>query len=862
MNSEQLLYLAPYLISLGVSLGIFLYSWQHRNVKGARAYLWYVAGQLLSTMGFIFETISPNLSVKIFWDKFQWLTEGFIIIFAFLVFVFQFTEAKQRNPKLFWAIMLIIPLAFNLIVATDGAHHLIYENAHLEMSRPYSQLTYNFTPAVYLFSLYIYGAPLYGMLLLLRFAFKKQDIYRWQAVTITLGFLIPLGFSLLALFNIIFTPQRDATPITFAIGNMVVMWGLFRFGTLEVVPIARERVIENLNDPVFVLDTNNRIIDVNPAALEFVEKEMRHVIGAPCEKIFQGWTEMREILQQTGEQTEELRKHTSDDVIFYEVNLSNIFNNLHEVIGRTLVIHDITRIKTLEVSYRILSSELEKRVQERTEELRESAERYRAVVQNQTEFIVRWKPNGSRVFVNEAYCRYFDITPEQAYGTNFMPLIVEEDRSAVEQKIIRLLSGDVNAETDIHRVIRPDGSIGWQEWTDQVLYDETGKPIEIQSVGRDVTERKLAEETILKQLAFDELMTRLLANFATCSYDEANSNIDSALREIAEFMDGDFAAILLLSEDGKSWKFLRHWESPQRTLPKRPAESIPTEALTWTENKILQGESIRINSLDDYPPEAVADRKFGESEGIKSLLSVPIRGKAQSIAGAVDIVSYTHHVTWTESDVTHLKLIGDAIANLLERKRAEEDLAEAYDTTLEGWAKALELRDKETEGHSRRVTEITLAVARAAGIPEKEIEHIRRGAILHDIGKMGIPDEILRKNGPLTEEDRVIVNKHPITAYNLLKPIAFLKKALDIPYCHHEKWDGSGYPRGMKGEQIPLAARIFAVADVWDALSYDRPYNQAWSREKIISYLIEQSGKHFDPTIVRLFLSMVEKGEI
>jgi len=204
----------------------------------------------------------------------------------------------------------------------------------------------------------------------------------------------------------------------------------------------------------------------------------------------------------------------------------------------------------------------------------------------------------------------------------------------------------------------------------------------------------------------------------------------------------------------------------------------------------------------------------------------------------------------------------DSINAEAKRERAEADLAQAYDTTLEGWAKALELRDKETEGHSRRVTETTLAVARAMGFNEQELIPIRRGSILHDIGKMGIPDDILRKNGDLTEEERIIVNRHPITALDLLKPIAYLQDALDIPYCHHEKWDGTGYPRGLRGEQIPLSARIFAVVDVWDALSSDRPYRNAWPRERIGRYLLNESGYHFDPNVVTLFLALVEKGEI
>ena len=218
-------------------------------------------------------------------------------------------------------------------------------------------------------------------------------------------------------------------------------------------------------------------------------------------------------------------------------------------------------------------------------------------------------------------------------------------------------------------------------------------------------------------------------------------------------------------------------------------------------------------------------------------------------------------------DITALKELERELRELnidLEKRvrSRTQELAEAYDVTLEGWAKALELRDKETEGHSRRVTETTVTVARTMGIEEEELDQIRRGAILHDIGKMGVPDHILRKEGALTEDERQIIMKHPATAYELLRQIPFLEKALDIPYSHHERWDGSGYPRGLKERAIPLPARIFAIVDVWDALSSDRPYRKAWKRAEVIQYLINESGKHFDPHVVNIFLALVEKGEI
>jgi response regulator RpfG family c-di-GMP phosphodiesterase len=192
-------------------------------------------------------------------------------------------------------------------------------------------------------------------------------------------------------------------------------------------------------------------------------------------------------------------------------------------------------------------------------------------------------------------------------------------------------------------------------------------------------------------------------------------------------------------------------------------------------------------------------------------------------------------------------------------QRANLDLTLAYDTTLEGWSRALDLRDKETEGHTQRVMELTLDLARAMGLGEEELVHVRRGVLLHDIGKMGIPDQILLKPGPLTDDEWVIMKKHPGYALDLLSPIAYLRPALDIPYAHHEKWDGTGYPRGLQGEGIPRTARIFAVIDVWDALRSDRPYRSAWSQDKTLAYIHEQAGRHFDPAVVAAFLQLLKE---
>ncbi len=203
---------------------------------------------------------------------------------------------------------------------------------------------------------------------------------------------------------------------------------------------------------------------------------------------------------------------------------------------------------------------------------------------------------------------------------------------------------------------------------------------------------------------------------------------------------------------------------------------------------------------------------------------------------------------------------------VLEREKLQEAhsrLMDAYEATIEGWSHAMDLRDRETEGHSRRVADLTVKMAKEFGMSEEELGYVRRGALLHDMGKLGIPDSILQKPAKLTDEEWKIMRKHPQFAYDMLYPVEYLRSALDIPYCHHEKWDGSGYPRQLKNEEIPISARIFAIVDVWDAVTSDRPYRPAWKKEEAIVYIREQSGKHFDPKVVDLFFKVMgENGSL
>jgi len=291
-----------------------------------------------------------------------------------------------------------------------------------------------------------------------------------------------------------------------------------------------------------------------------------------------------------------------------------------------------------------------------------------------------------------------------------------------------------------------------------------------------------------------------------------------------------------------------------------PRTSIRTGE--WLAGRVaINGKMVHIPDLQEVKDFEQA--RFIQQENFHAYIGVPVIVKGQ-IKGVFEVFNRSHlsiNEDWQQFLLTLAGQAAIAIDNsqLFDNlQKSNDDLKRAYDITLEGWARALELRDRETEGHTRRVTDLTMKLAQHMGIRDDELENIYRGVLLHDIGKMGVPDHILRKTGSLSDSEVAEMRKHPQYAYDLLYPIQYLRPAIDIPYCHHEHWDGSGYPRGLKGESIPLAARIFSVVDIWDALLSNRPYRDAWPREKVISYIKDISGELLDPQIVDIFLGLIE----
>src|SRR5215211_4671755 len=340
---------------------------------------------------------------------------------------------------------------------------------------------------------------------------------------------------------------------------------------------------------------------------------------------------------------------------------------------------------------------------------------------------------------------------------------------------------------------------------------------------------------------------------------ELSATLQVVLYQTRARLHVDACAILLLDPHSQTLEY----SSSQGFQ----TEMIKTSHLHLGEGRAgyaMQEKRIFGRAAIESPAEIPDRAQLIAEEHVVAYFIAPLMAK-EKLLGALEIyhrtplIMKTEWLKFLETLAGQTAIAIDNATLFADLQRSHADLTQAYDTSREGWSAALDLRDKETEGHTKRVTEMTVRLAERMGVTSPELIHIRRGALLHDIGKMGVPDRILLKPDTLTDEEWVIMHMHPTYAFQMLKPIAYLSPALDIPYCHHEKWDGTGYPRGLRGEEIPLGARIFCIVDVYDALTSNRPYRAAWPKEKALHHIQELSGSHFDPQVVDAFLKMLSE---
>jgi PAS domain S-box-containing protein/putative nucleotidyltransferase with HDIG domain len=466
-------------------------------------------------------------------------------------------------------------------------------------------------------------------------------------------------------------------------------------------------------------------------------------------------------------------------------------------------------------------------------------------------------PTDNLQYTDEMY-RLFDVSAQefQHNKAGLLALILAADQPKVQKWLDEIIAGRLVKELDF-RLFHKSGELHYLQSRGTAQFDPLGNPVAFIGIAQDISDRKLAGIQIHQQI---ERLTSLgRIDKAIISTFDLGIMMETVLSQVISQLQVDAADILLLDHDSQTLEYLTG--SGFSTKGSERAHVPFGRSLAGRAAK--EQHTIRVDDLREQPDDSFVS-ELVVKVGFVTYFGVPLisRGKVKGVLEVFHRTSLYPYAEWVDFLNTLAGQAAIAIENaalFTNLEQSNKELSQAYDATIEGWSRALDLRDKETEGHTLRVTELTLRLASEFAFTKTQMLHIRWGALLHDIGKMGIPDKILLKPDELSEEESAIMRKHPQYSYDLLQPIAFLLPALDIPYCHHEKWDGTGYPRGLKGEEIPLQARVFTVVDVWDALCSDRPYRPGWPEQKVLDYILTQSGSYFDPQVVDTFIDMQKK---
>ncbi len=420
------------------------------------------------------------------------------------------------------------------------------------------------------------------------------------------------------------------------------------------------------------------------------------------------------------------------------------------------------------------------------------------------------------------------------------------------QKISEGLHG-LRRENSVVQVEIPIPSRAGVNWYEARLIPTFSRQVVI--FLRDITKHKQSEERIKNQL--DQLAAMRSIDLAITSGADLKQTLSMILDYVRIHLSVDAAAVLLLNPQTQRLDFaagIGFWTVALQHTHLEMGESLAGQAAQ--EQKIIHIPDLKKHKTGLLRSPILSGEKFIQYYAIPLIAREQVLGVLE-IFHRSNLSADQDWMNFLNALAGQASIAIDSAVMFKDLQRSNVELTLAYDKTIDGWSRALDLRDKETEYHTRRVTELTVRLARQMGIPESEIIHIRRGATLHDIGKVAIPDYILFKPAPLTEGEWAIMRRHPLIAAEILKPIAYLAPALPIPRSHHEKWNGSGYPDRLVGEDIPLAARLFAFADIYDALTSDRPYRRAWSKADALDFICKNSGTHLDPGIVPEFVRMM-----
>ncbi len=815
------------LLATGICGTVALLLWRRRHNPGGLPLVLLLSVGSIWSFAVALEAVATDIPTKIIWSKIEYLGAANAGL-LFVLFAAQYTHSDRWLTRRSILLLTIIPVVTLIFAITNEWHHWLWNSFILDSSSGDTILIYGHGQWFYVTAIYSYALAFFGMLIMVRFVIRSPGVYRLQTGAMLIGALGPLMSGAMYLLGIGPLRGLNTSPLAFGLTGIVIAWAVYRYQFLDLAPIARDMLVEQLADGVVVTDWQDRVVDVNPAARRILGKNRVNVgqrlelpgLVSPQSSNGQAMTEF--VTEQ-------------DPACFFDVNPIPLYEHNHQI-GRLIVLHDVT----------------ERRRFEREQALAASEKRFRALIEHSADAITLMDADGKIGYGSPQAAKIAGVTVEELVGKNVFELVHPDDLNSVREVFSEIRVGtDLSVPFQI-RFQHPNGD--WR-WIEGVVTNLLTEPIvgAVLANYRDITDRKQDETKIQEQMS--RLASLHEIDIAINGSFDLRIMLDAVLKQTISRLNVDAADILLLNPYTQVLEYAvgRGFKTANIERSRlRLGEGHAGRAA-------LERRTIVFDGINETGFGHVRTALFSEEKFVAHYC-VPLTAKGQ-VKGVLELFHRSRlnaEGDWLEFMETLATQASIALdnANMFENlQRSHSELALAYDATIEGWARALDLRERGNEGHSRRVAEETVRLGRAEGMSEEELIHLRRGAFLHDIGMMCIPEMILKSTEP-SEAEMNLMRQHPVFGFELLSPIRFLSRAADIPYCHHEKWDGTGFPRGLKGSGIPLPARLFAVVDVWDELQYGSPHRDALPNSKALEYICSESGKHFDPHAVDVFVRL------
>ena len=831
MHYQYIPYLWLSALSTVISIVLILFAWRNRKVRGAVFFLltmilvviWIV------TQGLEFAAI--DLTRKIIWANIQYLAIMFAPV-SYLAMVLLFTGRENwLTKRWFLALLLIMPIILNVLIWTNDLHHLIRQNVFLDNSGSFPLIGKTFGPLLWVFATYNFSVNLLSLALLANTIKQKAALFREQVALLFIGLLLPVITTATHLSGLL-PFYFDLTPPVFSLAGAFIFWGIFRYRLFSLVPIARSTVIEGMHTGVIVLDQEGRIVDINPAVSSLLNvQDTSRMVGQKAETFFINYPGLLNVYH-AGENTSgELNIEVNGQTRYYEVIFSCLMDNRGKSLGQLILIHEITVRKQAEAALR--KSITERLAIEKA--LEDEKELFKTTLLSIGDAVISTDKQGNIELMNKVAEQLCGWKQAAAVGKPLEEIFKTINRFSHEK-----CNNPVKMVLNRGQAVEPDdNSILISREGKQKLIEEIAAPIRDENglingvvlVFRDFTEKHERQEEI-EYLSFYDQLTGL---YNRRFYETELKRLDTERNLPLSLIMGDVNGLKLAND--------AFGHSLGDRLLQKAAQIMSSQCQADDIIARIGGDEFVILLPNTNSIEA--------EKTVKHMNEILANTKVDSINLSVSFGWETKLNANQEMDEVFKKA-----ENHMYRRKLSEGLS-MRNQTIQMFVQTLYEKNEREKLHSERVSYLCKTVGEALCLSRDDIKELQTVGLMHDIGKIAIDSQILNKPDLLNASEWLEIKRHVETGYRILSSVNEFSQLAEYVLFHHESWDGTGYPKGLKGKEIPMASRIIAVADAYDAMTSDRPYRKALCQEAAIAEIMQKSGSHFDPAIARILVETV-----